>query len=82
MILIGLVLSTMNLNFLWAGLLGGGIVMITQAIIEGIRIFGGFGNRTLVGLIVNLLVSGISGIIALSVVDAVGLLDNDKNIKI
>lgn len=69
-------------DFIWAGLLGGTVVAVTQAIIEGIRFFGGFQQRTFIGLIINLVVSAISGIVALAIVSATGLLDGSKDIKI
>jgi len=69
-------------DFIWAGLIAGTVVTVTQAVIEGIRFFGGFQDRTFIGLIINLIVSAIAGMLALLIVSSSGLLDNSKNIKI
>lgn len=71
---------TKSSNSFWdyalAGVLTGTTVMVTQGLLEGMFRFGLGGNSMIVRLIINLVVSGLSGFVAILLVDATGLLDN------
>lgn len=62
-------------DWLFAGVITGATVSIMQGILQGVFMAGFFGDSMLVRLIVNLLVSGASGVVAILLVDATGLLD-------
>jgi hypothetical protein len=62
-------------DWLLAGVITGATVSIMQGILQGVFMAGFFGDSMLVRLIVNLLVSGASGVVAILLVDATGLLD-------
>jgi len=61
------------MDYTLASILTGGTVMIMHGILEGIFIFGGL-DSIMLRMLINLLVSGASGFVAIMLVDATGLL--------
>jgi len=62
-------------DYFLASVITGTTVVVLQGIFEGVFRSGIFGDSVLVRLLINLLVSGASGFVAIMIVDATGLLE-------